>query len=320
VFGQLPKQAVGIEVDLQTTNSLNDLLNALARAVVTQINRNSSLGKKLWEGIKTLRPTVTYDDLTGQPVVSLDTRSPAETVRYLEQVIALLTQSSGPLVIALDEFQQILMYPDENVEETLRSILQQVPRVTFVFSGSDQHLLSAMFSETSRPFYMMSQLMKIGPIARESYHLFISKHFSEAKKKITATEIDYILDWAKGITAIIQLICNRLWAQDVRTISRPDVQDCLLQILGEYDEIFHVQFNRQTLKQKRLLKAIADADRVSQPYGQAFMREYGFTNASALRVTLTQLVNDQFIYNGQEGPDTWYEINDVFFARWLERL
>jgi hypothetical protein len=50
------------------------------------------------------------------------------------------------------------------------------------------------------------------------------------------------------------------------------------------------------------------------------MGEYGFTNASSLRVTLNQLVDDQFIYVGQDGPDTWYEINDVLFARWLARM
>jgi hypothetical protein len=31
-------------------------------------------------------------------------------------------------------------------------------------------------------------------------------------------------------------------------------------------------------------------------------------------------MDDQFVYEGQDGPDTWYEINDVLFARWLERL
>jgi hypothetical protein len=98
------------------------------------------------------------------------------------------------------------------------------------------------------------------------------------------------------------------------------VQDCLLQILGEYDEIFNVQYSRQSLKRKRLLKAIALADRVVQPYGQAFMQEFGFTNASSLRVTLHQLMDDQFVYEGQDGSETWYEINDVLFARWLERL
>jgi AAA+ ATPase superfamily predicted ATPase len=320
VFHHLPKRATGIEVDLQTTNSMKDLLNALARAVVTQISRNSSFGKKLWEGIKTLRPTITYDELTGQPVVSLDTRSQTETVRYFEQVTELLAQSSGPVLIALDEFQQILAYPEENVEATLRSILQQVPQVTFIFSGSDQHLLSGIFSDTKRPFYLMSQLMKIGPIPADAYSSFIEGHFTRAKKQIQVDEISYILEWSKGITAAIQLICNRLWSRDVKSIKRSDVQDCLLQILGEYDEIFHVQYRRQSLKRKRLLKAIALADRVEQPYGQTFMQEFGFTNASSLRVTLHQLMDDQFVYEGQDGPDTWYEINDVLFARWLERL
>jgi hypothetical protein len=121
-------------------------------------------------------------------------------------------------------------------------------------------------------------------------------------------------------TSLPQLICNRRWSRDVKSIKRSDVQDCLLQILGEYDEIFNVQYSRQSLKRKRLLKAIALADRVVQPYGQAFMQEFGFTNASSLRVTLHQLMDDQFVYEGQDGSETWYEINDVLFARWLERL
>jgi hypothetical protein len=166
----------------------------------------------------------------------------------------------------------------------------------------------------------MSQFMKIGPIHAEDYSTFIAQHFKQGKKVIHVAEITYILEWAKGITAAIQLICNRLWSLDKVSITRVDVQNCLLQVLDEYEAVFHAQFGRQSLKKKRLLKSLAIADRVEQPYGQTFMQEYGFSNASSLRVTLHQLVGDQFVYEGQDGASTWYEINDVLFARWLERL
>ena len=60
--------------------------------------------------------------------------------------------------IALDEFQQVGEYPEDNVEAILRSLLERVHNVHIIFSGSKQHVMDMMFSSPKHPFYRSTWL------------------------------------------------------------------------------------------------------------------------------------------------------------------
>jgi hypothetical protein len=55
------------------------------------------------------------------------------------------------VVIAIDEFQQILEYPEKQTYACLRSVVQQLKNVCFVFSGSQQPLMTDLFANPERP-------------------------------------------------------------------------------------------------------------------------------------------------------------------------
>ena len=124
------------------------------------------------------------------------------------------------MIIAMDEFQQILKFPEKDTEGYLRTIIQEMPELNFIFSGSDQHLLHQMFTGYNKPFYQMSQMMKLGEINSDIYSEFILNHFSKAGKKIEIEDIEYILEWTNGITYYVQVICNRVFAQKTKKINR----------------------------------------------------------------------------------------------------
>ena len=49
-----------------------------------------------------------------------------------------LKQSGKRFYIAIDEFQQIAEYPEKGAEALLRSYIQFLPNVYFIFAGSSQ--------------------------------------------------------------------------------------------------------------------------------------------------------------------------------------
>src|ERR1035438_2422079 len=90
VLAQLPKGFVGIYLDIQPAENLSDFLNILATSLVNAVPEKSNTGTSFWNFIKSLRPVISFEQLTGLPQVTIDSRpgTPAphidETLRFLE--------------------------------------------------------------------------------------------------------------------------------------------------------------------------------------------------------------------------------------------
>lgn len=128
----------------------------------------STLAAKVLDFLKALRPTISYDSISGQPQVNIDFKSNQEYEQLLSRLFLQLEQSEQPIVIMTDEFQQIANFPEQNVEAMLRSIIQGLNQSRFIFSGSHRHMLADMFGARDRPFYMGTQFLQLGPIPEEA--------------------------------------------------------------------------------------------------------------------------------------------------------
>ena len=84
----------------------------------------------------------------------------------------------------LDEFQQINNYPEKNIEQLLRTIVQSYPSIPFIFSGSSKHMIGPMFLSAGRPFYQSSELMFLDKIEEADYRKFITDMLSAGNKTI----------------------------------------------------------------------------------------------------------------------------------------
>ena len=206
-----------VYVDILPTESLGEFLNHLATAVAAISSGKTKLGSRIWKFMTSLRPTVSYDALSGNPILSFNL-SPEEGLKSVGEIFDFLESQSKPVLVAIDEFQQILKYPEKNVDAWLRSKIQELRNVVFVFSGSQQHLIQEMFVDPSRPFFRSTRFMHLTKIDRGSYHRFIAVKFSEHSKKITDSTIDSILDWTDGYTYYVQLLCNRIFLSSGRTV------------------------------------------------------------------------------------------------------
>ena len=67
VLHKLPRSFKPIYVDILDTENLNQFLNRLSTSIITQFPERTSYGKKLWGFIKSLRPVINFDPLTGAP-------------------------------------------------------------------------------------------------------------------------------------------------------------------------------------------------------------------------------------------------------------
>jgi len=193
---------VVVYVDLLPTLNGNDLLNVLSSALLKVRQSEKGFFEKFLSLLSHLRPKLTYDQLTGQPSVSLTIDSPSEVQSGFMSLMHMITEIRKELIIMFDEFQQINVYPEKNIEHILRSIIQMHPSVPFVFSGSSKHMLEAMFSSAGRPFYQSSELMYLEKISGEDYGSFIVEKMQAGNKKLLPPVLPEIFKWTRLHTSV----------------------------------------------------------------------------------------------------------------------
>ncbi len=320
VFHQLGKKTITVWVDLLPSQNFDDMLTLTANAVLNAYEENEPLGKKIWAGIKKLRPTVTYDEYSGTPNVSFEIASQQARIDTFSELVNLLAQNAKKVVLAFDEFQQITYYPEKNIEAYLRTLLQSLPNVSVIFSGSDQHLLIQMFDHIGKPFYNFGQYLRLGPIEADAYVSFIQSHFKNNKKKIEAAEIYEILEWCNYRTMNVQILANRLFSNGKKVIKKEDIDDMKVTILKEKEDIYYTLRRVVSKGQWRVLQAFAIEGKVYEPYGKTFMKKHGFTNSSTIRRVVKFSLERGLLYQGNDGDQSYFEIDDIFLRRWIEMI
>ena len=187
------KQVQSIYIDILPTMNLSDFINIFAQSVFGKLESKPELFfKKIGDLFSNLRPIISYDQYTGLPNIQLDIQTNREAAQSLEQIFNYLKKSNKQIIIALDEFQQIIKYSEKNVEAILRANIQKANNINFIFSGSQKHLLISMFSEYGSPFYQSTEMMHLEKIQPSSYIKFIKTKFKKAEKQIEDKQIHFI--------------------------------------------------------------------------------------------------------------------------------
>ena len=302
-----------IYIDLFPTENLADFTQAFASAVLGQLDSNPmKLLKKTTEFFKALRPTITYDDITGKPKVSMDIAKGTES-HSIEQVFQYLKQTGKNCYIAFDEFQQIACYPEKNIEALLRSYVQDLHNVHFIFSGSQSHMLQEMFLSPKRPFYQSTAGKTIGTINEEAYYQFASGFFQKQGRELPDDIFHDIYQRYEGHTWYIQMILNRLYSKSARVIDNQLVQECVSNILTENEYYYQSLLRAYAKGQANLLKAIAKEKKVTEILSGSFISKYGLTATSSVKSALKRMLDDEIVYQSDDG----YMIYDRFFGEWL---
>ena len=303
-------------IDIFSTKSLASFVKVFASAIVgkldTPMQRAEGFIQRFFQGI---RLSFSTDMLTGNPQVNLDFQ-PEQTESTLEQVFAYLVQSKRECYIAIDEFQQILEYPETNVEALLRSYVQFCPNVHFIFSGSKQHLMTDIFSSASRPFFQSTEKMHLYPISEDKYYEFASYWMDRKQIQLPQDMFHAIYQQFDGHTWYVQYILNLLYSVAPAVITQQEVNNAIVHILQREQDLFQTTFDKLTENQAALLVAIAKEGTVKSINAGEFIRKYSLKGTSSVNKALAYLIDKELAYQTPQG----YIIYNRFFGFWLKNL
>jgi AAA+ ATPase superfamily predicted ATPase len=319
VFHYLEKENVQcIYLDILATTNLQDLINQLASVIYQQFPPEKTTGKIIWETLKSFRPVLTFDDLNGIPALSLTIENPSQQQKTIAQLFQLLDEQKNKFVIAFDEFQQILSYPEKNIEALLRTIIQNLKNTTMLYCGSNQTLMHELFNSAKRPFFASCVNMHLGFIERSIYQDFIATHFKHDKQNIEKEAIDFILDWTLTHTYYTQYFCHFVYAKQFSTISLSNIKKMALELLTLQENTFFQYRNLLPTAQWKLLNAIAKEETVSQILSGSFIKKYNLNSASSVQRSLTALLEKELIYFNSSEEKPYYQVYDKFLMRWMQ--
>ena len=317
VFYKLREQEpdiVTFYMDIYSTQALGDFIRLFASTVLGRLDSvpQKALGR-VGKFIKSCRPVFTFDELTGQPKVTIDI-VPSSEEATLREIFDYLRSSEERCYIAIDEFQQIAEYPEKGAEALLRSYIQFVPNINFIFAGSKQHIMQQMFHSAKRPFYQSTQTQVIDRIARDEYYRFAADFFTRQGRKLAEETFGYLYDAFDGHTWYIQTLLNRLYGY----AGNPDigmVDYAIGEVVAESTYTYENLLAAYPASNIRLLKAIAKAGCVREINSGDFITEYRLRAASSVNSALKRLIDREMVYKTADG----YIVYDRFMAIWLRQ-
>lgn len=254
--------------------------------------------------------------ITGMPTFSF-TIAPENARQTLQQVFEYMKESELPCYLAIDEFQQISTYNEIGADAFIHSIIQFVPNVHIIFSGSQQHLLADLFMSPKHPFFNSSQIMVIKEINIDRYRDFANGFFARQKRAIPADVFAYLYQTVDGQTWYIQKILNRLYRNPDEEITEKAVLNAINTIIAEQEITYQSNYHLLTENQARLLTAIATQGTVSAPTASEFIHRYRLPAPSSIKQAVSSLIEKEFLYHD---PQRGYMVYDRFFGMWLKRL
>ena len=310
---------VPIYLDIFATRDMADLNKNMASAMLKSFPEKTTIGKKLMRMFKGLRPVFSFDPITGAPQVQFMYQNQMEKEHTLEGILQFLESQNIPVLLAIDEFQQIREYPEKNVEALLRTYIQQLHNVRLLFCGSKKHMMVDIFANPQRPFFSSTQFMGLEEISEESYTRHIHRLFSISGMTISDEAVHRILEWTRRHTYYTQRLCHDVFDCKQKTVGIGEVDSCCDRLL-RLNEPYFLQYKQLlTAGQWNFLIALAKEQVVTKPYANEFLKKYSIGATAVARRQLQTLIDKDLVFEETSNVATTYRIADVFLMQWLTR-
>ncbi len=305
-------------IDIYDTSTMAEFTFRLGKEVFDRMS--------LWDKAKatgflgvlgSLRGELSYDSMTGLPRFAFSVGQIRNPEMTLDEIFIYLEGLDRPCVVAIDEFQQISGYEEKNVEAMLRTRMQRLGNVRFIFSGSEPHLLSQMFATKARPFYRSGSTILLERIPEPVYREFATNLFRQYGKSISDDAVTLLYRIVDGYTYYLQRTLSYVFSRisDCGAVYNEELLLLLDGLLESESHNFKNILSLLTANQRQLLSAIALCGKAANILSADFVSRYHLGVPSSVQSSARSLLRKQMISRSGDV----YIIDDKFLELWLRR-
>jgi hypothetical protein len=324
-FAGLARQRVAtLEITVSSFSSYVAFLEGYVRALAV-LDAGTGESRSWIRGLfTTFTPELAPDPATNGAlsVAFPSVRTARDASRLAAEVFALpgrlAARLGRRLVIALDEFQAVTGYDAGNVEQTLRAAVQQQRQVGYVFAGSEPSLMEQMVG-ARRPFYKAGPVVRLGRIPADLFAAFVDDRFRRSGLAPEPGLGAAIVDVAGNLPYDVQRLAHETWddaaASRRRRVTLDDVHATLHRLLAEQDVFFETIWQRLTLAQRAVLRAVV-LEHGESLLGADVRVRYRLGVASSVQTALAALQRLDLVAREDDGR---YTAVDSLMREWVAR-
>ena len=317
--------ALTAEVTVSSYSSYVAFLEGYARALAAVETRWERARSWLTEVITSTRPEVRYDPGEaglGQLSVSFPSVQTSRDVGRLATEIfelpgRLAAHRKRQVAIALDEFQAIDAFNGGSVEHAIRGAAQHQRDVGYVFAGSEPSLMEKMIGPR-RPFYKAGPVMRLQKIPPDLFAHWIEAQFTASGLRVEDGLGAAIVDLGGNLPYDVQRLAHETW-DDVRAgggrkADLEQLHDTLGRLLGEQDPLFEAVWQRLTLAQRGVLRAVV-LQGGRELLSADTRARHRLGGASSIQASLAALMKQDLLVR----EDSRYVVIDSLLREWVAR-
>ncbi|MEO8257604.1 MAG: hypothetical protein ABI868_09700 [Acidobacteriota bacterium] len=317
--------ALTVEVTVSSFSSYVAFLEGYARAIAAAETQPDRARTWLKDAIRSARTEIRYTT-AASPLGALTVSFPAvrtdrDISRLAQEVFALparLAEIHGrKVIVALDEFQAIGGFNGGSVEHALRGAVQHQRQVGYVFAGSEPSLMERMLGPR-RPFYKAGPVMRLDKIPADEFAASIDARFKRSGITPEPRLGAAIVDLAGNLPYDVQRLAHETWDQlraaGKRRVTLDDLHRTLRRLLAEQQTMFEALWQRLTLPQRGVLRAVVLQDGRELMSADTRTR-HRLGGPSTVQAALGALLRDDVI---AREPDR-YVVVDSLLREWVAR-
>ena len=323
--GLARRKILTIEVTVAASSSYIGFLENYAHTLLAADTPVSRL--KHWAGelLRAIKPEIRFDaDPLGKARFALSfpaVRTARDTARVANEVFQLPARIAEArrqrLAIALDEFQAITAFNGGSVEQALRAAVQEQRQVGYVFSGSEPSLMERMLGPR-RPFYKAGPVLRLDKIDPNDFAVFIEARFQGSGIRPAAGLGEAIVDLAANVPYDVQRLAHETW-DDVKAAGRKlatldDLHATLMRLLGEHHTVFEESWQRLTLPQRAVLRALV-VEEGRELMSADVRSRHRLPGTSTIQAALAALMRQDIIAKDRDR----YTTVDSLYREWVAR-
>lgn len=264
-----------------------------------------------WERIKDafrkfrIIPKFSFDPETGQMEIFLDAAFKGQAA--LEDVLNLINEKSDPsnrLIVVLDEFQEIANL-EVGTDKLLRAVMQLHDNINYLFLGSEESMMTAIFEDIKSPFFHFGALMHLGRIPYEDFFTFLIDRLTGIRAQKAQEDVRAILALTKCHPFYTQQLASVFWNLCARVGDKATVEDAANEIMRNLSMTYTTLWSRLNITNRRVLETLARGSKLQD------IRELP---ASTLYSAAARMKKEGLLVR-----ETDYELEDPFFALWIRR-
>lgn len=300
-----------IKIDMQLITDELDFANNFLKKVL-------SLNKfeKIKYFLKNLRiqPALQYNNITDEISIVFnpgerDVPIYIEDALFLPQKVA--EKIKKRIIIIFDEFQEVRRISN-NLEKKMRSIFQYHKNVSFVFIGSQEHMIRDIFENRNNPFYKFGKQIILRKIPDNKMTDFIIKRFS-SKNMDASKMLDKIIEITNSHPYYTQQLCHEIFVMsDKKVLNNEFINKAIDNIIMNHHYDFQKWWNELDNTERKILIGICNGDK--NPTSKKFISINGIKSSSTAGSAVKRLLEKGILIKKDSNLNF---IEDPFWQQWI---